>query len=125
MNLNELIDRVQYDFDYYSKPPSYMDSTDYIKYQAKADYAESILDMLIDYKISNKELFCKVARKPNRDYEYSKKNTTDEKTTKGLQLCAEWLSYCLSIGWRKEALDGLEKTWWELHDSNGKLKKEQ
>jgi hypothetical protein len=45
-----------------------------------------------------------------------------EPTTKGLRLCAEWLAYCLKIGWKKEHLDDLAKLWWKHHDSNGKLK---
>ena len=36
-----------------------------------------------------------------------------------LQACAEWLAFCLSIGWKKSSLDRLEATWWEHHDDNG------
>lgn len=40
---------------------------------------------------------------------------------KAITKCAEWLSFCLSIGWEKEHLDGLEKIWWEHHDEKGNL----
>lgn len=36
-----------------------------------------------------------------------------------LKACAEWLVYCLKIGWSKSALDGLEKTWWNYYDEHG------
>jgi len=49
MTLKELIEKVEYDINDYSHPPSYMDSTDYIKYKAKADYAETVLDMLMEF----------------------------------------------------------------------------
>lgn len=42
--------------------------------------------------------------------------------TKGARKCAEWLSYCLSIGWSKNQLDELEKLWWKYHDENGNIK---
>jgi hypothetical protein len=32
-----------------------------------------------------------------------------------IQKCAEWLAFCLSIGWKKEQLDALEKVWWDFH----------
>jgi len=44
-----------------------------------------------------------------------------EKTKKGIKLCAEWLAYCLSIGWDKSKLDALEAAWWKHHDGNGNL----
>jgi hypothetical protein len=28
------------------------------------------------------------------------------------KLCCEWLSYCLSVGWKKEQLDALEAIFW-------------
>ncbi len=46
----------------------------------------------------------------------------EDKTRKGIQKCAEWLSYCISIGWSKDDLDGLENIWWQYHDGNGNLK---
>lgn len=42
-------------------------------------------------------------------------------TQKALRACAEWLAYCLSIGWRKDSLDRLEALWWEHHDAQGRL----
>jgi hypothetical protein len=44
-----------------------------------------------------------------------------EKTAKGIKACAEWLQFCLSIGWCKDHLDELEALWWKYHDKNGKL----
>ena len=35
--------------------------------------------------------------------------------------CAQWLTTCLAIGWRKSDLDFLEKLWWQYHNSRGKL----
>ena len=43
------------------------------------------------------------------------------RTKKAVEKCTEWLSYCISIGWRKQDLDGLEKIWWEHRDKNGEL----
>jgi len=43
------------------------------------------------------------------------------KTRKAIKECAIWLAYCLKIGWPKDTLDGLEKTWWEYHKPNGEL----
>lgn len=37
--------------------------------------------------------------------------------------CAEWLTYCLSIGWDKDLLPKLEKIWKDNHDENGNIKK--
>ncbi len=42
-------------------------------------------------------------------------------TVAALRKCAEWLSYCLSIGWRREQLDALEALWWQHHDRTGRL----
>ena len=39
----------------------------------------------------------------------------------GARLRAEWLLYCLSIGWTREELSALEKMWDQYHDENGKL----
>jgi len=44
-----------------------------------------------------------------------------ERTTKGIKLCAEFLLKCLSFGWKKETLAGLERIWWQHHDGNGNL----
>ena len=35
--------------------------------------------------------------------------------------CAEWLAFCLKIGWAKSKLDKLEVLWWKYHDEQGKL----
>lgn len=43
------------------------------------------------------------------------------KTSRAIKKCAEWLSYCLSIGYTKEQLDRLEEIWWMFHDERGNL----
>lgn len=35
--------------------------------------------------------------------------------------CAEWLDFCIRIGWEKSLLDKLEELWWKHHDDNGNL----
>lgn len=47
---------------------------------------------------------------------------TDERmrTTRELKLCAEWLTYCLSIGWQKADLDALEEAWWKYRPDTSK-----
>ena len=45
-----------------------------------------------------------------------------DRTTRGIKMCADWLSVCLNNGWKKHQLDGLEKIWWEHRDRNGDLK---
>jgi hypothetical protein len=45
------------------------------------------------------------------------------RTSKAIKACAEWLSYCLSIGWPKSELDALESLWWKYHDEYGNLKR--
>ena len=42
-------------------------------------------------------------------------------TVAALRRCAEWLAYCLSIGWRRAQLDELEALWWQHHDRTGRL----
>lgn len=42
-------------------------------------------------------------------------------TVAALRKCAEWLAYCLRIGWRREQLDSLEAIWWQHHDHTGRL----
>ena len=44
-----------------------------------------------------------------------------EKKIKGIRKCAEWLKYCLSIGYDKKLLNKLEELWWKHHDANGNL----
>jgi hypothetical protein len=46
---------------------------------------------------------------------------SSDRTAKGIKLCAEWLRFCLSHGWKKHQLDALEKIWWEHHDGKGNL----
>lgn len=41
---------------------------------------------------------------------------------KKIKKCAEWLAYCLEIGWDKSQLDGLEKLWMDNHDEFGNFK---
>jgi hypothetical protein len=43
------------------------------------------------------------------------------RTQQALRACAEWLGFCLKIGWRKEDLDALERLWWQYHDDQGRL----
>lgn len=43
-------------------------------------------------------------------------------TQKALRVCAEWLVYCLSIGWSREMLDRLQVLWWDYHDEYGRLR---
>jgi hypothetical protein len=42
-------------------------------------------------------------------------------TNRAVKKCAEWLSYCLSIGWEKSHIDELEALWYKYHDENGNL----
>lgn len=42
-------------------------------------------------------------------------------TQKALRQCAEWLSYCLRIGWPKSSLAELEALWWKYHNRRGDL----
>jgi hypothetical protein len=44
-------------------------------------------------------------------------------TVKGVKKCAEWLAFCLSIGYKKEELDALENVFWMFRDRNGNLKR--
>lgn len=43
------------------------------------------------------------------------------RTIKAIERCAEWLVYCLSIGYKKSQLDRLEGIWWEHHNEKGEL----
>lgn len=43
--------------------------------------------------------------------------------TRAIRQCAEWLAYCLWIGWKKSDLDALEALWWQYHDERGNLKR--
>jgi hypothetical protein len=42
-------------------------------------------------------------------------------TNKGVKTCAEWLIFCLSIGYKKSQLDALEKLWLKYHNDMGEL----
>ncbi len=42
-------------------------------------------------------------------------------SSKALRACAEWLAYCLQIGWTRSQLSDLEGLWWKYHDERGKL----
>lgn len=43
--------------------------------------------------------------------------------TRAIKKCAEWLMYCLEIGWAKADLDELESAWLLCHDpSTGELR---
>jgi len=48
-------------------------------------------------------------------------NRPADVTSRAMQACADWLHYCLTIGWKKDELDALENIWWEHHDRFGKL----
>lgn len=50
-----------------------------------------------------------------------KKTAEEPRTHKALKACADWLGYCLSIGWEKSQLDALEKIWWQHRDNKGNL----
>ena len=41
---------------------------------------------------------------------------------KKIKKCAEWLAYCLEIGWSKNDIDGLQELWMANHDDNGNYK---
>lgn len=45
------------------------------------------------------------------------------RTQRAIKKCAEWLGFCLSIGWDKGELDDLEALWWQYHDDYGRLKR--
>ena len=47
---------------------------------------------------------------------------TPKPTKTAVRRCAEWLAYCLEIGWNKADLDFLESLWWKYHDERGNLK---
>lgn len=43
------------------------------------------------------------------------------RSTRAIKACAEWLSYCLKIGWKRDQLDALQAVWWKYHDDEGHL----
>ncbi len=42
-------------------------------------------------------------------------------TRRAVIACAEWLAFCVRIGWSKDSLDALEILWWKYHDWQGQL----
>lgn len=68
-----------------------------------------------------------VNRKQNRSHPLAIPRWQDqrsdpvEKSLKAVTRCAEWLVYCLSIGWSEKDLDELQSIWWRYHDHNGRL----
>ena len=44
------------------------------------------------------------------------------RSQKALRQCAEWLAFCLRIGWQRSQLDDLERLWWQYHNDKGSLK---
>jgi len=43
-------------------------------------------------------------------------------TQRALQVCANWLAYCLKLGWKASDVPRLEQLWLEYHDEYGNLK---
>jgi len=50
-----------------------------------------------------------------------KEDLLPNQKNKGHKKRAEWLSYCLSIGWKNDQLDDLQKIWDQHHDEAGNL----
>lgn len=44
------------------------------------------------------------------------------RSQKAAKACAQWLVFCLRIGWQRSQLDALERVWWEHHDDYGNLR---
>lgn len=44
------------------------------------------------------------------------------RSTKAIRTCAEWLAFCIRIGWPRRDLDALERIWWDCHDDFGRLR---
>ena len=42
-------------------------------------------------------------------------------TAQAHRRCAEWLKFCLDIGWRRDQLDALQALWWKHHNHHGEL----
>ena len=50
-------------------------------------------------------------------------NDSDARPTeRAARACAEWLAFCVRIGWRRDRLDALEAIWWRWHDERGELR---
>ena len=43
------------------------------------------------------------------------------KEREAVRRCAQWLAYCVEIGWSRNDLDFLESLWWKYHDKTGEL----
>lgn len=43
------------------------------------------------------------------------------RSRKAIRECAEWLAFCLRIGWQRSDLNKLEEIWWQYHDEQGKI----
>ena len=54
------------------------------------------------------------------DHAVTPQSERAEPTLAARKTCAEWLAYCLSLGWHKAQLDELEALWWKYHDNNGR-----
>ena len=73
-------------------------------------------------RVANTEALVTLGRQRSKRQDSKVKRYLPERATVGaLRKCAEWLAYCLSIGWRREQLDALEALWWQHHDRTGRL----
>jgi len=61
-------------------------------------------------------------RRKHRAEDWRGEVTENAPSLKALSACARWLSFCLSIGWRRDQLDALEALWWQYHDAKGRAK---
>lgn len=54
-------------------------------------------------------------------------NKDDRATVKETKArkCAEWLAYCLDIGWEKKDVPALEKLWMDSHDDKGNYRRQK
>lgn len=48
--------------------------------------------------------------------QHDAKLDVSSRSVKAIKKCADWLKYCLDIGYHKDDLDTLEKIWWQGHD---------
>lgn len=57
---------------------------------------------------------------PNREpsADNGTKPNVSSRSVRAIKKCADWLKYCLDIGYHKDDLDTLEKIWWQHHDWN-------
>lgn len=59
----------------------------------------------------------RLARREGREL---RRNEMDP-TSQAIRECADWLIYCLRIGWKKSDLDALQSLWWQYHDEHGRF----